>query len=138
MSTLVISSARPPIYDRLLQRFGGVEWEQGDEVVAWNGVIYAKHELTHDVIVHEMNHLQHQQNYKGGPDAYLERYLSDGEFRMWEEVAAFRAQLSALQAENPPRADLAWCKEKFARDLCDSSVYDIDITHAQAIRMLSV
>lgn len=133
-----ISNERPPIYGRLLQRFGGVEWEHGDEVVAWNGVIYTKHELTRDELVHELCHLQQQHRYPGGHEAYLENYLHSDDFRLAQEVEAYCDQLDEIFSENPRRSDAAWCKEKFARLLCDQEIYDLDISHAQAIRMLSL
>lgn len=133
---IIVSKEKPPVFDRLRERFGGKEWEQSDDVIAWDGVIYCKHDISPDVFVHEEKHLDQQREYGPGLEAYLERYLTDREFRGEQEAEAFRIQLVFIYDQVPRRPDAAWCKEKFARDLC--GLYDLNITHAQALRLLTL
>lgn len=67
-------------------------------VSTYNGIIYNPRgiELSPSVIAHEKVHATQQTKHLGGPRAYLERYITDDQFRLKVEVEAYRAELAYL------------------------------------------
>lgn len=130
------SSDEPSCYEQLRERFGGPEWKDSDDVISWDGVIYARNlPLPEGTLVHERVHLADQAAFEGGPEAYLEKYLHDREFRKQTEVKAYTAQLQYIGlkvAKN--QSELAVARSRFAMDL--SLMYDLGITHFEALELL--
>lgn len=76
-----------------------------DTVFAYGDTIYAPgrpRSLSPDLVIHEETHFA-QQRAAGGPDEWWRRYLADPQFRLEQEIAAYRAQYQAIA--NLPRAD---------------------------------
>lgn len=92
-----ISTEKPACWDRLEEAFG-VLWESGI-VVTWNGVIHTRRgeeSLTPDLIVHEQVHLEQQEGLD--PEEFLERFISDKQYRYDLEMEAYTAQVEFLRA----------------------------------------
>jgi hypothetical protein len=69
-------------------------------IYAYGGKIYApdsSNDLSYDLHEHERVHFQQQERY-GGSEAWWDRYLSDVQFRLDQEVEAYRAQLAYVDA----------------------------------------
>jgi len=97
------SNTLPPngIYDRDREKWG-VEFETG-AIFTYGDTIYCKFELPEDLIAHEKTHVKQQLEYDGGPNAWWRRYFRDDEFRLDQEVKAYRRQYS-------------WAKSNLNRD----------------------
>lgn len=70
-----------------------------DIVFTYDGKIYAPDnaDLPYDLHEHERVHIEQQESY-GGSDAWWDRYLSDVEFRLDQEVEAYSAQLAYVDS----------------------------------------
>jgi hypothetical protein len=90
----------PPNYDEIKARFA----VRPTTIYAYGDTIYSPStvDLPADLIAHEQVHFA-QQKRAGGPDAWWRRYLDDPQFRLSQEVEAYRAQYQLLKAM--PRAD---------------------------------
>jgi hypothetical protein len=86
----------PPlgIYERA-KALWGVDFDKG-VIFTYGDTIHAKHDLTPDLIEHESTHIQQQLLYPGGPEAWWDKYFTDGEFRLSQELEAYRRQYSFL------------------------------------------
>ena len=86
-----ISQKPPPIYKLAQEKFGvdfnkGVVFTYGDTIHVANG------RLSPDLLVHELTHVEQQQNFPGGKEAWWELYLKDEKFRFNQEIKAYQAQ----------------------------------------------
>lgn len=89
-----ISNEKPKIYDRLQKEFG-IDWDKGI-IITYGGVIYCKSgTLSPDLLVHEMVHVKQQEGWDA--DEYVEKYISDVEFRLQMEIEAYKAQADWLR-----------------------------------------
>lgn len=90
-----ISKEKPKIYDLLHDKFG-VEWEDGI-AITYGNVVYSKNDLRPDLKVHEQVHID-QQTFPGmSPELWWKRYIDDSEFRLKQEVEAYREQVKFFQ-----------------------------------------
>lgn len=64
-------------------------------IFAYNNSIYTNYVLTKDLIVHEEAHLKRQN--KIGLEKWVDQYLEDEDFRLKEEVIAYKAQLESIK-----------------------------------------
>lgn len=87
------STEKPPMYD-ICSRYFGADWDKGT-IFAYKGTIHAKDpsKITPDVEAHEVIHLKQQNNTVGGADAWWDMYLQNGNFRLSQEIEAYKAQL---------------------------------------------
>lgn len=91
-----ISSGKPPnnIYDRCREKFG-VNWDDG-VVFTYGDTIYCKYDVPADIQAHEAVHIRQQALV--GKDIWWERYLADKDFRLSQEVEAYKEQWKYLVA----------------------------------------
>ncbi len=87
-----ISNLPPPIYTEAKRRWGvnfykGVVFTYGDTIHIANPKM-----LSADLEVHEREHISQQMTYPGGPEAWWKKYFDDKNFRINEELAAYRVQ----------------------------------------------
>lgn len=108
-----IVNERPPIYDGATAVFGTIP----DSVVfAYGDTIYnpSGQSLSEDIIAHEEIHeLQQGEN----PAAWWEAYLSDAEFRLDQELAAYRHQYRFMLKNEPDREKRNLALLHFAKSL---------------------
>ncbi len=79
---------QPPILNKILEA-GMIP--KKTTIFAYKGKIYNPSgvDIPADILVHEEVHLKRQQ---GKEDGWYDKYLTDKEFRLKEEIAAFREQ----------------------------------------------
>jgi len=132
--TVQVVVGQPPNYAELVEVFD----PSPTTVFAWDGTIYvhpdfADVHLPNDLIAHESVHFV-QQRTVGGPEAWWRRYIDEPQFRLEQEVEAYRAQWKVLM-RRPKR-------ERFARlyaITCDlgGPMYGNLVTPAEARRLIT-
>lgn len=113
----------------LLEQYRGVFDIHDRAIVAYNHEIYSNYPLTDDLIVHEKTHHKQQDRY--GLPVFLDKYLSDVQFRLDMEVEAYRNQLESIKDRNKRYK----AKIDSAKSL-SSSLYGNIITFDKAMDML--
>lgn len=99
-------------------------------VFAYGDTIYSplSDQLPADLIAHERVHFR-QQAELGGPDAWWRRYIDDPQFRLEQEVQAYREQYASVA--HLPRADRRRLLAEFCRALA-SRMYGNLVTKERA------
>lgn len=90
----------PPVYDRAVKEFG-VSWDNCCFAYAPNIHIKGGKIRDKDLLEHELVHIRQQLNYSGGSEAWWERYFDDEEFRLDQELEAYRHQYKYVVAHYP-------------------------------------
>lgn len=88
-----VSHTKPPNYDKCVELFG-VDWEKG-VVFTYGDTCYAKNPLSQDLEVHELTHVEQQT--KIGVEEWWEKYYVDEEFRLSQEIEAYKNQLEFIK-----------------------------------------
>jgi len=88
------STEKPPnnIYEKCRERFG-VDWDKGI-IFTYGDTIYCKSPISDDLKVHEATHIRQQREI--GEDIWWERYLKDKDFRLSQEVEAYKNQMEYI------------------------------------------
>lgn len=89
-------------------------------------------ELTQDLIDHEMTHVSQQSAM--GADEWWDRYLKDVEFRIDQEVEAYKVQLSTINATSNRKVRRE--AKSFMASTLASNMYGNMLTKKQAERLL--
>lgn len=101
----------------------------GETIFAYNGKIYTNEKLLPpDILMHELIHLKRQN--KIGADKWVKRYLEDDQFRLNEEVIAYKAQLDFYKDRNEKNL----CRLKCVRALSEN--YGNIIEPLEAFKLL--
>ena len=90
---VTILHSKPDIFERCEKEFG-VVWE--NTIFANDPHIHTKHELTDDIIEHELIHIR-QQRDSGGKDKWWEVYFNDPNQRLIWEMEAYKYQYNFLK-----------------------------------------
>ena len=98
-------------------------------VFAYDGKIYTNNPLPDCLLVHEKVHLRQQEEM--GVNEWVEKYLTDEEFRLEVEIEAYREQLKSIHNNSKKRM---W-RKKSARDL-SSPLYGSIISYDEAMQNL--
>lgn len=98
-------------------------------VFALDKYIYTNFPLPDHLLEHEEVHLKRQQ--KVGVDVWVEKYLTDEQFRLNEEVIAYRKQLDYIKDRELRNKVMILC----AKDL-SSSLYGNICTIDEAYKLL--
>lgn len=114
----------------LLARYQEVFETNQYTIFAYDKVIYCDYELPEHLQVHERRHLIRQQ--KIGVDNWVDNYLSDTQFRLNEEVIAYREQLESVKNRSARHRLRIQC----ANDLA-SPLYGNIVTLQEAMKLLS-
>lgn len=90
-----VKNTTPPkhIYDRCVKDFGA-DFMKGTTFV-YGTTIYCVKEPSHDIIAHEVVHIDQQRRFKS-PEDWWKKYFEDEEFRLEQEVEAYREQYRHL------------------------------------------
>lgn len=124
----MIIHTKPEIYQRLVDTFG-IDWNKGI-IITYNGKIYCKTDISDDLIVHENTHIKQQENQ---PD-WWDKYIEDKNFRLSQEIEAYKAQYEYVKG-NYPR----WARRKvlkaIATDL-SSYIYGNIISYEDAVKVI--
>lgn len=122
------STEKPPVWDELVRRFNP-DWKR--TAVAYGDTIHSATPLPADVEVHERVHLKQHGYTAEGAAAWWVRYLEDADFRLEQELEAYRAQYQYLKKTVKDRNELARQTLKLARDL--ANMYGLTINVARAL-----
>lgn len=92
---MIIHTEKPSCWERLEKQFN-LRWESG-MIVTYGGEIYCHTgQIAPDFMAHELVHVEQQKGKD--PDEFLERFISDKNFRLEMELPAFRVQVAFLRA----------------------------------------
>jgi hypothetical protein len=86
------SHEKPPIYEKCHQIFG-VNWDDG-MVFTYGDTVYSKGIIPKDLEAHEGTHIKQQAEM--GKDVWWERYFVDKDFRLSQEIEAYKNQIIYL------------------------------------------
>lgn len=127
----------PPanIYDRAVKEFG-VNFE-GGTIFTYGEDVHTAHPLTPDLILHESIHVKQQALYPGGPDAWWEEYFANPEFRLAQEVEAYKTQFQFICKTNGIKAkQQRWEVARVLANQLASPMYGSPVGLLQAINMI--
>lgn len=125
-----LSTEKPPNIIALSQKFG-VKWESG-LIVAYGDTIHcAQQPISENKIAHELVHLRQQS--KIGLEEWWDRYYKYPEFRLEQEIEAYRAERDILKTMN--RSERRRITSKNAKDL-SSAMYGNLISYETALNLL--
>jgi len=124
---MIISTRIPPIYFKCKEVFG-VNWDFGI-AITYGDTVYSKNPIPLHIRAHEQVHIE-QQAIKGAKE-WWDRYLVEKEFRLSQEIPAYKAQAEYIKAHNK-----GWMPQirKLAADM--ESMYGGMITYKEALNLL--
>ena len=131
---MTIIFKKPPehIYQACVKQFG-VSFDDGI-IFAYNRHIYTKYPMPDYKEVHENTHLL-QQTLIGSADVWWEKYLEDKEFRLEQEIQAYKAEMRYVKEYIKNREIVAQIRHQNAIDL-SSEIYGKIISYTEAHRIL--
>lgn len=91
---VVINLTPPPkeLEEKLRAAFGeSVDWKK-NTVFTYGTNIYTRNMLEEPLYRHEVLHVIQQMQMKGGPEAWWDKYFTDADFRLSQELDAYRVQ----------------------------------------------
>lgn len=127
-----VVKAFPPNYDVICKHIPAVRQKKtivftyGDTVYAPSGI-----DLSPDLEAHEQVHIGRQSN----PDEWWSKYLTDVQFRLDEELAAYRVQYG-YALEHYSRANRRLLLTHISKDL-SGAMYGKLITRKEAIKLIT-
>lgn len=125
------STEIPAIYDQCHKQFG-VEWDKG-VIFTYGDTIYCKHPLPADFVEHEMTHVRQQGEI--GVNQWWGKYLTEPEFRLSQEVEAYRNQLKYIRKHWKDREAVARKVHTLVMALC-GTMYGKVCTYSEARKLL--
>ncbi len=81
---------KPPHLEDIKKHFPKVDTDE--MACAYGDKIYIPHEVSKDILIHEMAHCDRQGFTEDGAKAWWDRYFTDAQFRYGEELHAYRMQ----------------------------------------------
>lgn len=131
MQIVKVNHEIPTIYPRLKEKFG-VDWDKGI-IITQFPFVHCKIPLSAAKTVHEATHLRQQE--KIGVMTWWDKYLDDEDFRLFQEVEAYREEASFVR-ENYKNRELRFrLIYDMARQL-SSPMYGSIIGFEQARKLL--
>ena len=91
-----------------------------------NGVEISEHLLRHEEV--------HAKQQGDNPEVWWERYFEDSEFRLSQELVAYRKQIKSFKASTKNREEIAQYIFRLASDL-SSKMYGSIISFPEAIKI---
>ena len=108
--TRFIHEEKPSIYDRLHEVFG-VEWDEGI-IITYGDCVYCKYPIPPSKEVHEFVHVDQQLAY--GVQKWWNRYITDPEFRLSQELEAYSTEVAWIKKNVKDRNE----KFRMIRQIC--------------------
>lgn len=93
------SNEKPPIFEECKKRFG-ISWDS--VIITYGDTIYSKERPIDNLIVHEKVHIEQQTKLE--KDIWWDRYFNDKDFRLSQELEAYKAQVKFIR-ENYSRPE---------------------------------
>ena len=129
-----VVKAFPPNYEKVIATFPAVEKMHG-VVFTYGDIIYypyQKKAIADHLIVHERTHSRQQGD---NPADWWDRYLIDVDFRLSQELEAYRRQYAYYIAKNHNLNDRAWFIDALAGDL-SGAMYGNLVTKLEAMEII--
>ena len=126
------STKKPPNWE-MLEDFFNVNWEDGI-AVAYGDTIYSRYPLPDHLIVHETIHLEEQA--KIGVDEWWQKYFKSGQFRLEQEILAYKAQVKFIKSTPQYKHRAFMMSLQLAEDL-SGQMYGYLCTRSQAMKYIS-
>lgn len=125
-----IVSEPPPsrIYNACVKQFG-VSFDDG-VVFTYGDTVHSKYPMSKDLEIHEGVHVKQQVDY--GVVAWWDKYLTDEDFRLSQELEAYKAQYKWAKKNIKSRDDRAKLLTRIARDL-SGTMYGNLLTYQEAL-----
>jgi len=82
--------------------------------------IYTNYKLTPDLLVHESTHLKQQKNL--GVDEWVNRYIDDIDFRILQEIEAYKNQINSIKDRNQRERMKVWASQTLSSSLYGSII----------------
>lgn len=95
MEQLIRPQSEFPLLARYKKVFPAIDQHT---IFAYDRNIYADDYLPDHLVVHEKVHLRQQKEI--GLDLWVDQFLSDPQFRLKQEIEAYKAQLSSIKDRN--------------------------------------
>lgn len=116
-----------PLFEQYKAKFPGITEHT---IFAYSPDIYTNYKLTSDLLVHENTHLEQQDRM--GRDVWVKKFLNDPQFRLEQELEAYRKQLASILDSSKRQKMKLICAENLSSDL-----YDNIISLSEAFDLLS-
>ena len=126
----LISHDIPEIYYECKKHFG-VNWS--DVIITYYPHIYAEKDINDFKLVHELQHISQQEKY--GVKEWWARYFQDKDFRLSQELEAYRQESAFIMDKVKDREYRFKLLTQIAKDL-SSSVYGEMIDFERARKLL--
>jgi len=101
-------------------------------IFVFEDTVYTNNKMSYDIVAHEFHHLIQQSRI--GAKEWINRYLEDKDFRLEQEIDAYKEQLSVVRKMND-RQEYAHILAECGRNL-SSPLYGNLITYQEAIKIL--
>ena len=124
-----IVNTPPPNYKEIQKYFPDANYEKG-VLFTYGNTCYCK-SITPDLVVHEEIHTRQQTN----PDEWWNKYFTDKQFRLEQEVEAYRNQWIYIDNNVKDRNQKARMLHKIAVDL-SGSLYGNLVSYNEAISLI--
>lgn len=82
----------------LMEKYAEIFKITGGTIFAYDDCIYTDKELPHDLLIHELIHLEQQK--RDGLDIWVDKYLNDPKQRLEYEIEAYKGQLQSIKDRN--------------------------------------
>lgn len=129
---ITVSKEKPPIYPRLAEKFGADIWDRG-VVITYGEQIHCKSgHPAPSIFEHEKVHVLQQ--LAMGRDEWWTRYLEDPEFRLSQELEAYKVEAQYIRRNYPNRRKQAEKLDWLAQSMAAN--YAGMISYAEAKSLL--
>lgn len=126
------SKQKPPIYDRLVEKFG-INWSTGI-IITYGDTVHCRYKISNAKVAHEKTHIKQQAAY--GVEAWWDRYIEDPAFRLSQEIEAYRNELNWIASHIHDLRLKRTLTDDILRDL-SGYIYGNLVTVDQARKLLS-
>jgi hypothetical protein len=103
-----------------------------DTIFVFKDTIFADNEIPYDVFYHELKHLEQQNRI--GPKKWIKKYIKDKDFRLEQEIEAYRHQLKTVK-KTGDRQEYANILVECAKNI-SSPLYNNIISYRKALKLL--
>lgn len=128
-NVILISSEEPAIAARCVEAFGPTAGWKNGTIYTYGNTIYCKSPLSTEKMVHESIHVDQQK--KMGVEPWWDKYFTDVEFRLEQEVEAYKAEADYIRKYTKDRN----LKARLIHQICatlSSPMYGNICTFSQA------
>jgi len=134
MNSLEIVVERPPVWEMVRAKF---KIQDDKTVFTYGDKLYNPADVPIDefLYAHEQTHQKQHAAYEGGPAAWWARYLEDREFRVEQEMEAYRVQYKAFAKQCKDRERCFRFRMQLANDLA-SPMYGAGIFPVYAAALI--